>query len=196
VGGRPTPIHCICFAAGKQPKKRVQLYTLGTVLREGLVKLDTQRFQQQPVPVAAAQQQLERCLKEQPDGAALLACFREQYGSSLLEVLREPVCLELTEILAAGGQQQVLLRIDRLQQYPQYPHTGAPAAPCRSVPAASDASMAAASSSSAATATAPIPRPAAPRAAARVGSMPTPQLVTTEQGAAAAVDRLMAADGS
>ena len=174
-------------AAGKLPRVRVQLFALGTVLREGLVKLDTQRFQQQPVPVAAAQQQLERRLQEQPDGAALLACLREQYGSSLLEVLREPECRELTEILAVGEQQQVLLRIDRLQQYS---HTGAPAASYGSMPAPSDASMAAASSSAATAA--PIARPAAPRPAARVGTMPAPQLVTTEQAAAAAVDRLLA----
>ena len=65
--------------------------------------------------------------------------------------------------------------------------------PYSSMPAASDASMAGASSS--ATTAVPIARPAAPRPPAQVGSasLPTPQLVTTEQAAAAAVDRLLAA---
>lgn len=82
---------------------------MGTLLRQGLQQVDTLRFRQGPVTIAAAEQAFLASVTGVP-----LKQLREHYGGSLLAALSASPCNQLVQLHFLKGQPQALLLVDKL----------------------------------------------------------------------------------
>ncbi|PRW33060.1 hypothetical protein C2E21_7981 [Chlorella sorokiniana] len=98
---------------GASPAAQVQRVALNALL-SGFKKSGSWSFTLRAAPSAETSALLLNALSAHPEMAS---CYREQYSSDLLSLLREPACSQLVQLAATGdGQTQVLLRVDRLAQ--------------------------------------------------------------------------------
>ena len=180
----------------------MQVFALGGLLRLGLSKTDQYAYHMVAVSVAAAAAQLQEALQRK--GTAELQCYQQEYGGSLLAVLRDPACSPFVRVEAAGGQQHALLLIDRVVQPAAAAALAAASVPLpiplqpRQTEQAQQGANAATSADALAAGRAALQlrggsaAPAATGAAATSAALPAAQLVTTAAAAEAAVAELLA----
>ena len=190
------PTHHLPAGEGEMDKSRVQLFALGSLLRLGLAKVGPGRVRQDAVLLTAAAAHLRSSMETAANAASLLSTFSSRYGG-LLAVLSEPACAALVQLVTVGGEQHVLLRIDRLPGTVGGSVPPQPSAALLPLPVPLCGSAAGGSGSAAAARVATPP--AVESLAAQLGKMqlaagpPAARLVTSQAAAAAAVNALLAA---
>lgn len=103
----PLPLNTTSLLAGAQ--HQAQLYAVGTLLRQGLQKLESLLFCQKPVAISVAEQAFLNNVR-----GAQRQQFHEQYGGSLLTALSAPPCSQLVQLHTVGGQVQAQLLVQLL----------------------------------------------------------------------------------
>ena len=158
--------------------------------------------------VEAAEARFLSNLQQAHKPSTYLAQFQIQYGGSFLAVISDPACSRLIRQASVDGVPHALLMVDRLAAESPggapVTATAAAAAPAQAalalplplpLPPAAAAPAARSSSQGAPGAAPAVDAVAARLAALRLAAgdrLPTPQLVTSEAAAAAAVERLLA----
>lgn len=118
--------------AGSTPTAQLLQLAVGSLLAEGLEKVDTLTFRQHPVSLKAAQKGFEQLLRGKDQ--AVQACYRTQFGGSLLSVLQAPELAGLVQLQGVpaptedGWQQAGGSEHGQVQLLLKPPHPGSSAA--------------------------------------------------------------------